>query len=169
MESTSYIEELENKLMRNFDLNRDYKIDDEEYDLFARYYLRSEKYFLTKSAKIYGMESNEYILVKKYSYLDNRRFDAFTNKMIDSIDKLVEPHEEHMASIITGVILIDKLQDEIDDILLKKISKFKYHKGFSLGLKGWVDVRIILVSLKDRLIIANKKGKEVSEVYSIHQ
>lgn len=168
MELETYIEELEKKLERSFDLFRNYKIDDEEYDLFARYYLRSEKFFLTKSAKIYGMESNEYILVKNLDNLDNRNFELFTDRLISAIDKLVQPHEEHMSSILTGVLLTNKSQEEIDNGVLKKVSKFKYHKGFAFGFKGWVDIRIIVLSLNDGLIIANKKGREVSNIYSIH-
>ncbi|MGM0396226.1 MAG: hypothetical protein ACQEP4_04135 [Bacillota bacterium] len=169
MELTEYIEELEKKLIRSFDIYRDYEIDEKKYDLFARYHLRAEKYFLVKSAKIYGMESNEYILVKKVENLDNRGIEIFKNSMIGSIDKLVELHDEHMSSIITGVILTDKPLNEIDDDVLKKISRFKYHKGFSFGLKGWVDIRLLLVSLNDGSNIANKKGKEVSEIYSINK
>ncbi len=167
MELTSYIEELEKKLVRSFDLFRNYEIDDENFDLFAKYHLRAEKYFLTKSAKIYGMENNEYILMKMMENLDNRTFEIFKNSIIGSIDKLVELHDEHMSSIITGVMLTDKPFSEIDDDVLKKISKFKYHKGFSFGFKGWVDIRLILVSLNDEYNIANKKGTEVSEIYSI--
>lgn len=167
MDLTSYIEELEKKLVRSFDIFRNYEIDNKEFDLFARYHLRAEKYFLTKSAKIYAMESNEYILVKMMYNLDNRNFELFKNSMIGSIDKLVELHDEHMSSVITGVMLTDKPLNEIDDDVLKKIAEFKYHKGFSFGFKGWVDIRLLLVSLNDGSNIANKKGKEVSEIYSV--
>lgn len=167
MELEAYIEELEKKLIRSFDIYRNYEIDDKKFDLYARYHLRSEKYFLTKSAKIYGMENNEYVLMKMMENLNNRDLEIFINSMIDSIGELVELHDEHMSSIITGVVLIDKSLNEIDDDVLKKISRFKYHKGFSFGFKGWVDIRLLLVSLKDGSNIANKKGKEVSEIYNI--
>lgn len=166
MELEEYLEELQKKLIRSFDLFRNYELNDEKFDLFAKYHLRAEKYFLTKSAKIYGMESNEYILLKMMENLDNRGLEIITNNVIASIDKLVELHDEHMSSIITGVILIDKPLSEIDDDVLNKVSRFKYHKGFSFGFKGWVDIRLLLVSLKDGSNITNKKGKEVSEIFS---
>jgi len=166
MELGLYLDELEKKLIRSFDIFRDHEINDEKYDLFARYHLRAEKYFLTKSAKIYAMENNEYILAKKFENLDKAGLDRFTDSMVGSIDELVELHDEHMSSIITGVILVDKPLEQIDADIRKSIEKFKYHKGFSFGFKGWVDIRIILVSLDDGSNIANKKGKEVSEIYS---
>ena len=167
MELEEYIEELEKKLIRSFDIYRNYEMGDDKFHLYARYHMRSEKYFLVKSAKIYGLESNEYILVKMMENLDNRDLEIFKNSMINSIDELVELNDDHMSSVITGVLLTDKSLDEIDDDVLKKISRFKYHKGFSFGFKGWVDIRLLLVSLKDGSNIANKKGEGVSEIYSI--
>ncbi|WP_409228752.1 hypothetical protein [Gudongella sp. SC589] len=165
MELELYLDELEKKLIRSFDILRNHRVDNEEYDLFARYHLRAEKYFLTKSAKIYAMENNEYILVKRVENLDTNEFKRFTDNMVRSIDELVELHDEHMSSIITGVILVDKPLNEIDGNVLRSIEKFRYHKGFSFGFKGWVDIRIILTSLEDGSNIANKKGREVSEIY----
>ncbi|MCR3954872.1 MAG: hypothetical protein NUK57_01160 [Gudongella sp.] len=165
MELGQYLDELEKKLMRNFDVFRDHVANNEEYDLFARYHLRAEKYFLTKSAKIYAMENNEYIFVKMVENLDNNEFERFADSMVRSIDELVVLHDEHMSSVITGVILVDKPLELIEDKVLKRIKKFKYHKGFSFGLKGWVDIRIIVTSLNDGSNIANKKGREVSEIY----
>ena len=165
MELDQYLDELEKKLIRSFDIFRNHEVNNEEYDLFARYHLRAEKYFLTKSAKIYAMENNEYILTKKFENLDNAGLDRFTNSLVRSIDELVELHDEHMSSIITVVILVDKPLEQIDADIRKSVEKFKYHKGFSFGFKGWVDIRVIVTSLNDGSNIANKKGREVSEIY----
>lgn len=167
MESRLYIEELEKKLVYNFDLCRDYKVNGEKYDLFAKYHLRSEKYFFSKSAKIYGIENNEYILIKTFTSFDKDDFDLYKNRIIKAIDKLVEAHGEHMSSIVTAVIVVEEFQDRIKKDVLERISSFKYHKSFSFGLRGWVDIRILLVSLNDGLVLTNKKGKEVREVYCI--
>jgi len=165
MEMDLYLDELEKKLMRSFDIYRNHEIKKEKFDLFARYHLRAEKYFLTKSAKIYAMENNEYILVRKIKNLDKNELKRFTDHLVSSIDELVVVHDEHMSSIITGVILVEGPLNEIDDYILKEIRKFKYHKGFSFGFKGWVDIRLIVTSLNDGSNIANKKGREVSEIY----
>lgn len=167
MESRLYIEELEKKLVNNFDLCRDYKVNGEKYDLFAKYHLRSEKYFFSKSAKIYGIENNEYILIKTFTSFDKDDFDLYKNRIIKAIDKLVEAHVEHMSSIVTAIILFEEGEEEITTDVIERISSFKYHKGFSFGFKGWVDIRMLLVSLNDGLISTNKKGKEVREVYHI--
>jgi hypothetical protein len=36
-----------------------------------------------------------------------------------------------------------------------------------LGIKGWCDIRLILVDLKGKKLYSNKKGKEVLSAYKI--
>lgn len=164
MELSEYLKNIQNKLQGNFDLERDFTINDFEYDLYAKYNLRNERYVLTKKATIYAIENNEYSLIKYYEDLNKKSIEIYIDTLIKSIDKLINPSKEHMSSIITGVILLNNIPDnEIVDI----VEKFKYQKGFAFGFKGWVDIRLLLVSLNEEFIISNKKGKEVREVYSI--
>ena len=69
-----------------------------------------------------------------------------------------------MSSTITGVLVLDY---KPEDNIIQKIKRFKYHKGFAFGFRGWADIRLILVTMDDNYIVTNKKGKEVKEVYSI--
>lgn len=164
MEFSQYIESLEKKLIGSFDLERNYKLNDYEYDLFAEYHIRNERYMMMKKAVVYAIENNEYCFIKYFDGIDLHGVQEFIDALIQSIDVIVEPCEEHMASIITGVIV---LPDQPDKDIIDAIKKFKYHKGFAFGFKGWVDIRLLLVTMEDDYIVTNKKGKEVSKVYRI--
>ena len=167
MDYAQYLENLENKLRSSFDLYRDHKINNLELDLYGRFYMTTERYLLTKKAKIFGIENNEHILVNKIDNLDASKLSEFIGSIIDSIDHIVDPHPEHMSSIVTGVLVIDDSIKILSDEIVDDVIKFKFHKGFSFGLRGWVDVRLLIVSLKDGIVISNKKGKEVEQVYKI--
>ncbi len=167
MDYAQYLENLENKLRSSFDLYRDHKINNLELDLYGRFYMTTERYLLTKKAKIFGIENNEHILVNKIDNLDASKLSEFIGCIIDSIDHIVDPHPEHMSSIVTGVLVIDDSIKILSDEIVDDVIKFKFHKGFSFGLRGWVDVRLLIVSLKDGIVISNKKGKEVEQVYKI--
>lgn len=164
MDYLTYLDNIENKLKAYFDIYRKYNIKGYAYDLFAKYHMRMERYVLVKKAVIYAMENNEYCLMKYFNEIDEYKLKDFTNSLIESIDELVNPDENHMSSVITGVLVCDNIPS--DDIV-KQIKKFKYHKGFAFGFRGWVDIRLILVAMNDNYIVTNKKGKEVREIYSI--
>lgn len=167
MEFGQYLENLENKLRSSFDLFRDHTVGSNVFNLFARYYIKTERYILTKKTKIFGMENNEYLFLKHFESIDISSVELFMDSLIASVDHVVVAHNEHMSSIITGIIATDMPLDGINDQILDSIRRFKYHKGFSFGLKGWVDVRLLVVSLKDGIVISNKKGKEVERIYQI--
>ncbi|NLX62418.1 MAG: hypothetical protein GXZ06_07985, partial [Tissierellia bacterium] len=119
---------------------------------------------LSKKIVIYAIENNEYIFIKYFDGLDDNSLKDYTESLIKSIDDIVKPDENHMSSVITGV-LVTKYKPS--GAILDTIKKFKYHKGFAFGFKGWVDIRLILVTMEDNHIVTNKKGKEVREVYTI--
>lgn len=167
MDFEKYIRNIEDKLRSNFDLHREYDLNGEILDLFAEFHVRSERYVLTKKAKIYGMENNEYCIFKKHKNLSGYELEKFNEFLINSIDTLIQPHNEHMSTMITGVIIFDGSRKNIDDDVIENIKKFKFHKGFSFGFKGWVDIRIVLVCLEDKFLITSKRGDEVSKVYEV--
>jgi len=167
MEISQYMDTLEQKLECSFNVTRNYSINDFQYDLFAEYYLRNESYVLVKKAVVYAFENNEYCLIKYYKDLNKINYKNYIYNLIQSIESVVKPSNEHMSSIITGVIVADNIISEDLEDITEAVNRFRYNKGFAFGFKGWADIRLVLVSLNEGLIATNKKGKEVSKVYSI--
>jgi hypothetical protein len=167
MDFSQYIEIIENKLRNSFDISRNYIINNLQYDLYAEFHLRNEKYVAVKNAVIYAFENNEYCLIKHYEKFDKNDYNNLTESMIQSVESIVKPSNEHMSSIITGVIVTDNVPDDDLEDIIQAVKQFKYNKGFAFGFKGWADIRLLLVSLNEGLIAINKKGKEVSEVYKL--
>jgi hypothetical protein len=166
MDISQYLDIIEEKLKNSFDLTRNYNLNNFTYDLYAEYRLRNEKYMLVKKAVVYAFENNEYCFIKYYKDFNFNDYKVFTNSLINSIESIVNPSNEHMSSIITGVVVTEKIQEQDIDYIRKTIEHFKYNKGFAFGFKGWADIRLVLVSLNEGFIAANKKGKEVRTVYN---
>lgn len=164
MKLEEYINKVKSKLQNSFDLKRDFMINGYKCDLFAEYHLRTERYILTRKTVIDAVEANEYCLIKHFAKVDKDEIQKYIDLLIQSIDSLINFDDGHMSSIITGVIILDK-KPSTD--IIERIEKFKFHKGFALGFRGWVDIRLLLVTMNEGYIVANKKGREVLEVYSI--
>lgn len=114
---------------------------------------------MTKSTVIDAIENNEYCFIKFLENLDKNYLKTYVEFLIGTIDILVNPTKEHMSSIVTGVIVMDR-KPNIN--VIDTIKKFKYNKGFAFGFKGWVDIRLILVAMKDQYIVTNKKGRRLA-------
>jgi hypothetical protein len=164
MEYKAYLDQIEKKLSPYFNIQKDYPYKDMEFDLFAQYFLRNERYMISKKITIYGVENNEYCFIKRFPELDEYKLQQYLNHLEMAVEDFVKPHEEHMSSMITGVILLPK---KCNEALIDKIKKFKFHKNFALGFKGWADIRLIIVFLDEGEVISNKKGKEVANIYKL--
>lgn len=164
MKLNEYLDKIEIKLQTSFDIERDYKINDYTYDMFAKFNSRTERYIFTRKAVIDAIETNEYCFIKYFTNIDEDKFQKFIDLLIESIHQVINFDDGHMSSFITGVIILDS---EASNSIIQKIEKFKFHKAFSFGFKGWVDIRLVLVTMDEKYIVSNKKGKEVLEVYSI--
>lgn len=165
MEFCQYLDLIEEKLIGSFDIKRNYSINNLNYDMYAEYHLRNEKYVLVKKAIVYAFENNEYSLIKYCENINKDYLQEIINTLTDSVELIVKPNREHMSSTITLTIVTDNIFNDRDEIT-KIISRFYFNKGFAFGFKGWADIRLVLVSLNEGLIATNKKGKEVIEVYS---
>lgn len=163
MELQSYLDVIKDRLTAYFDIEQPYNYQHRQFDLYARSDLRNERYFASKKIKVYAIENKEHVFVQFVDGLTERVLDDFWQVMIKASEELPDPHEEHMSTIINGVLLTTEGPDEN---LLQLIQKKKHEKSFMLGLKGWVYIRLVVVNLTEGTLTHNKRGKEVKELYS---
>lgn len=157
MNISEYRANLENSLKRYFDLEYDKEINGFKFDIVAKFYQRSAKYMLMKKAEIYAFQTNEYIF---YNTID-KTFNAnslksYYNFLNENVDEIVDINDEHMSTIITFLF---STADDLDDNLIREVKKFKFHKTFKFGLKGWVDTRLFIVNPITQKIYSNKFGR----------
>ncbi len=125
------------------------------FEFMAVYKQINQKYIFTKEWVYDECKSNEYVL-----FLKLQEFPAFQ----DIKDCLQNNHENimtidrsHMESFITLVFEIDF---PLSDDTIKQIEQFHFYKSFLLGLKGWVNARLIVIDTRNKTGYANKLGKK---------
>ncbi|KUO62603.1 MAG: hypothetical protein APF84_02320 [Gracilibacter sp. BRH_c7a] len=161
MNFAEYTDLINTRLQRNFDTERDITILDQQMQLYAKSEIHNESYFASKKVKVWRAEIYEYCFVKCYESLDDKNVEDFQQFLVSAVDYLVKPHTEHMSSIITGIMVVDDIPQDLE----KKISGFKHRKTYAFSFKGWADVRLLAVSLHSNRVISNRKGKEVENFY----
>jgi len=165
MNCSTYLDKLCERYKSYFDVHRDYELLGEKLDIFAEYKVHSEKYFLFKSAVVFSFDNFEYCLAKCFnSEISINDLDNYSNYLINAVNKIVKPSSEHMSTYLSGIIISEK---GFTQEVITKAQKFKYSKEFLFTLKGWCEVRLILVDLKRNDVITNKQGKKVEKSYII--
>ena len=158
-----YLERLQQSYTAFFDVYKNKTIASEVFDIYAYSRIKHQKYIGIKKFKVLEYENYEYCLVKLYAdIISKKNIDVLIECLKKSIDILVSPHFEHMSSVITCVIISDK---SITECAINRVEKTKIARMFAFGFKGWCDVRIVLVDLKNNKIFCNKKGREIADFY----
>lgn len=154
MEYSAY---LKSGLERYFDIKENFKLGHHEFDMFANYNQRSAKYMLMKKYEMYAFKNNEYIFHKKINGDFTDEHLKWLNEFYKyHVDDIVTFDSEHMQSTITIIFECKMPSQEI----IKKISKFKYYKSYSFGLKGWVNGKVLLIDPNLNDGIGNKLGQK---------
>ena len=119
----------------------------------------SERYVLTKKAKLWAAETNEYVFI---FHVDELTMDSFAQCRDLALDRGMEkihPHSEHMYSHITAILLCDTAQPDA----LELLERYKKSASFKLSLHGWMEYRIAAVDLSTAEVFTNRKGKELKK------
>ena len=162
----AYLNDLEERYKYYYEVERDKEISGVKVDIFAK---SSTEYFrqvLTKKIKIDQHYTKEYAIVKSLSGLGNKNeVEEFSQFLISSINKLSPPSTDTMCVVLNGIMISDS---GFSEDAIRFGEKFSFSKSFLLGIKGWHEIRLILVDLHNNKLFSNKKGKEVISAYKIN-
>lgn len=140
-----------------FDIERDTVLNGLPVAAEAAFHSREEKYVLTKSAKIWSAEHNEYAFFIEAQRLTEQLLQAYFDAVLKEGLSRVDPKEDHMCSLITLIILTDAAEGAVPSI----IKKMKYYKSFCFSLRGWVHFRVAALELSSGRQFSNRMGKDV--------
>lgn len=140
-----------------FDIEREFRICDLTVPAFARFYIRNERYVLTKRAKLWGAEAYEYLFFFCEKALTPQRWEEIRELIMRSEKLLVKPHREHMYSYIGAIILCESM----DPATEKAVGSFRFQKNYRCSFHGWMTARAAAVCLTDGRIVCNRPGKDI--------
>ncbi|MFA9422436.1 MAG: hypothetical protein ACERLG_02590 [Sedimentibacter sp.] len=156
MNSSEYLDKLKISLTRYFDMELDKTIGGKRFSLYGRYYTRNAKYFASRKIEIYSFIVNEYVLYNNCNHVDANYINELKDYIEIYVDDIVMQDKESMSSGITFLI---STEESVNKDTLKAVKNFKFYKSYSLGFKGWVNVKIILVDLKTNKAYSNALGR----------
>ena len=160
-----YLKDLEERYKYYYEVERDKEISGVKVDIFAKSSTEHFREVLTKSIKIDQHYTKEYAVVKgENGFVDKDEVKEFSQFLISSINKLSPPSVDTMSTMLNGVLVTTSGFSKEAANFAKK---FKFSKSFLLGIKGWCDIRLILVDLKEEKLYSNQRGKEVLSAYKI--
>ena len=126
----------------------------------ARFYTKGEQFFLIKSAKMWEMESNEFVYFLPAETLTEEQLTARIEEAWNDAMPQVHPSESHRNSDVTLVVLTPQL----DKSVRRALRHFHRSVGYRHGLHGWSNLRLGAIELSDGKISTNRHGADLKKL-----
>ena len=150
-------ERIIDKLSSNFDIKKNEILDGIQYDFSGIYIEETNKYILSKEMVYDSFSNNETVLCKTFAEDEfSMDIDTLKTYIMKNLNFFKGKKENQMSSMITFVYIGGHLSDTDRN----SIKKFKFHKSFLFGIKGWINTKIIYIDITNKEIITNKMGKK---------
>ena len=128
----------------------------------ARFYTKGEQYFLIKSAKMWELESNEFVYFLPTDHLTEDQLAERIEEAWNDAMPQVHPSESHRNSDVTLVVLTPELGKNVR----KALRRFHRSVGYRHGMHGWSNLRLGAIELSDGKISTNRHGADLKKLLS---
>ena len=118
---------------------------------------RKEKYVLSKKAKLWGIETNDYLYLFNMQKLDRNQAESCISFSIEDALPRVKPHSEHMYSFITVVFVADEAEQDA----LKYVRRRKFTKTYKLGFHGSSPLKTAAFDIEKEKVVTNNMGRDL--------
>ena len=126
---------------------------------YAEFHSHGEQYVLVKRAKLWEVDSHEYLFFDTVERLDAEQVSQNIQFMQEKGLEKVTPQPNHMSSNLILVVIAD----EVDDDAARLLKKTRFRKNFKLGFEGWTDLRLAAIDLSGRRVVTNGAGKDMKQ------
>ena len=145
-----------------YDIRRDYLFEGHRFPAFAEFHTYGEKYVLTKRAKLWEVNTHDFMFFEIADELDEALLEDALQLITTKALRKVDAGPNHMSSALTLIIIANRCTDEV----FKRVKSTRFRKNYRFGLRGWTDLRLAVVDLSreaDKEVMTNAAGKQLKQ------
>lgn len=128
----------------------------------AEFHSHGESYMLVKSAKLWEMDSNEYVYFAAEDAMDAATLQTRIEQAWELTMPRVTPTDHHRNSDVTVIFLVP----ELDGDGRRTIRHNARSQGYKHGLQGWSNLRLGAIELTTGRITCNRHGRDLRKLLS---
>ncbi|WP_435196628.1 hypothetical protein [Natronomonas sp. EA1] len=134
----AYLDRVADRLVTNYDLERDHREGGERFDLFGRLYMESQKQFLHPSVNFANHHQQEYLYARRTDGVSVAEIDRLVDLADDLAAKYVEADEEHYGTDFTFVLVVPEVPEDVRERVAslneRTLIKYGYHGHYEVNV-----------------------------------
>ncbi len=136
-----YLDRVAGRLLYNYDLQKDHRIDGERWTLYGEMRVQNQKQFFHPALSYADHEAEEYLLVRRSDQLTVDELRRLVDRGHDLADDWVTADEEHYGTDITFVLIAAEIPTPVADY----VEGFRDRTLLKFGYYGHYDVNLVVV------------------------
>ncbi|MFC4439065.1 MULTISPECIES: hypothetical protein [Natrialbaceae] len=157
-----YVDRVSDRLMHNYDLEKEFAVDGERFTLYGEMELVSKKHFLHPSLSLGEHGSTEHLFVGRVDRVDDRTLDRFVELGERLADEWIEPDEEHFSTEFTFVAIADSIPENIRE----RVVGFDGRTLLKYGFHGHYEINLVVVA-PDSEELAASENTDVATAFRL--
>ncbi|AFK20630.1 hypothetical protein E6P09_02765 [Haloferax mediterranei ATCC 33500] len=153
-----YFDRVAGRLMFNYDLERDYTVYGERFDLFGSMRMESQKQFIHQSINYANHHAKEYMFARRVDTATVPELERIVELGHTLADEWIEPDEEHFGTDFTFVLVADEVPETVREF----VSGFSDRTLIKFGYYGHYEVNVAVVAPDDEDAIASQNADSVA-------
>jgi hypothetical protein len=157
-----YVDRVSDRLMFNYDLDRNYRVDAESFDLYGRLEIHTQKKFFHPAITYGHHESYEHLFLRRAEGVRVAALERLVGLADDLADRWIEADEEHYATEFTFVVVVPEVPDDVREF----VAGFTGRTMLKYGYNGYYETHLAVVAPDDEDVVTSKRA-DVGEALTV--
>ncbi|MFC7156428.1 hypothetical protein ACFQPA_13345 [Halomarina halobia] len=157
-----YVDRVADRLMYNYDLDDDYRVRGERFDLYGRMRVESRKHFFHPSLNYANHGSTEHLFVRRASGATRADLERLVDLGHDLAAEWIDADEEHFSTDFTFVLVVPELPEDVREF----VSGFRDRTLLRFGYYGHYEVNLLVVA-PEREALAASANADVAHAFRL--
>ncbi|GAB6860981.1 hypothetical protein ACFR97_01825 [Haloplanus litoreus] len=157
-----YVDRVSDRLMFNYDLEREYRVDGETFDLYGRLEIHTQKKFFHPAITYGHHASFEHLFLRRTESVRVAALERLVALADDLANRWIEADEEHYATEFTFVLVVPDIPDEVREF----VTSFSGREMLKYGYNGYYETHLAVVAPDAEAVVTSRRA-DVGEALTV--
>jgi hypothetical protein len=149
-----YLDRVSDRLMFNYDLEKDYRVQGERFPLYGQLQVHSKKHFFHPSLSFGHHDAHEHLFVRRTDDATVAAFERLVELGHDLADERITPSEEHYSTDFTFVLVAPSVSESVREF----VAEFRDRTLLKYGYYGHYEINLVVVAPEDEAAVSSAEA-----------
>ena len=149
-----YLDRVSDRIMYNYDLEKDVTVHGERFDLVGEMNIENEKHFFHPSLNYANHESREYLYARRQDDVSVADLERLVDVAHDIAEERVEYVDTHFSTDVTIAIVVPDIDPDVADF----VSSYADRNLLKYGFNGHYEINLLVAAPADRDVVSSENA-----------